>query len=75
MGNALLGLLAVLCFYIGVVYLFKRDLAARWDASRRRALSQSDLLRDARWEASATRRGVFAIIAGVILLAIMTGVL
>lgn len=75
MDRVLLGILAGLSFYIGYVYLFNRDLAARWDSSRRRALKQSELVRSAAWEAGATRRGVTAVIAGVILIAIMAGVL
>jgi hypothetical protein len=75
MDRVLLGMLAVLSFYIGYIYLFNRDLAARWDSSRRRTLHQSELIRNAVWEARATRRGIFAFISGFLLLAIMTGVL
>ena len=75
MGNIILGILAVLSFYIGWVYLFKHDLAEKWDSNRRRALGQSNLVRNAAWEVRATRRGISAIIVGILLIAMMTGVI
>ena len=75
MGNAILTLFAVLCFFVGYVYLFDREQAQKWDNSRRRVLKQGDLTRDSAWEAKATRRGIYSIITGVLMLAVVTGVL
>ena len=75
MDRMILSLFALLSFYIGFVYLFRRDLAARWDSSRKRALGRADVVRDKAWEAGATRRGASALVVGVLLLAIVTGVL
>ena len=75
MGSALLAVFALLFFFMGYVYLFDRERAEKWDNSRRRVLNQDDLTRNAAWEAKATRRGIFAIITGVLLLAIVAGVL
>ncbi len=75
MGNAFVSLFAVLCFFVGYVYLFDRERAAKWDNSRRRVLKQDNLTRNAAWEAKATRRGIYAIVTGVLLLGIVSGVL
>jgi hypothetical protein len=75
MGNVLLGLLALLSFYIGYVYLFNQDLAARWDSSRMKMLGSRVLERNEHWEARARRRGISAIIVGLLLLGLMTGVI
>jgi len=75
MGSVFLSFFALLCFFMGYVYLFNRKLAARWDNSRRRMLGQTDVVRNAAWEAKATRRGIFAIITGILLLAIVFGVI
>ncbi len=75
MDQLLLGLLALVSFYIGYVYLFRHDLAHRWDASRRKVLNQTDVIRNATWEARARRRGISAIVVGVLLLAIAAGIL
>lgn len=75
MGNVLLGLLALLSFYIGFVYLFKPELAARWDGARLKMLGNRTLERNERWESRAKRRGISAIIVGLLLLGLMTGVI
>ena len=75
MGNVLLGLLALLSFYIGYVYLFNQDLAAKWDSSRMRVLGNQVLERNERWENRAKRRGISAIIVGLLLLGLLTGVI
>jgi hypothetical protein len=75
MGDVLLGLLALLSFYIGYVYLFNQDLAARWDGARMKMLGNRTLERTERWENRAKRRGISAIIVGLLLLGLMTGVI
>lgn len=75
MDRILLALMALLCFYLGYTYLFNRDLAAKWDNSRRRTLGQDDLLRNAAWEGGARRRGILSMVVGILLLAIAAGVL
>jgi hypothetical protein len=73
MDRVLLSLFALLSFYIGYAYLFNHDLAARWETSRRRTLGQDDLVRDSKWEARARFRGISAIVLGLFLLAVATG--
>lgn len=75
MGNVLLGVLALLSFFIGYVYLFNLDLAARWDGARMKMLGNHVLERNERWENRAKRRGISAIIVGLLLLGLMTGVI
>lgn len=75
MDSAFLGLFALMCFFLGYVYLFNHTLALKWGNSRRRVLGRVGLTRNAAWEVGARRRGIFAIITGVLLLAIVAGAL
>lgn len=75
MGDVLLGLLALLSFYIGYVYLFNQELAASWDGAWMKMLGNRTLERTERWESRAKRRGISAIILGLLLLGLMTGVI
>ncbi|MBZ0301409.1 MAG: hypothetical protein K8J31_16800 [Anaerolineae bacterium] len=75
MDRVLLAVFALLSFYVAYAYLLNQELAARWETSRRRTLGQDDLIRDSKWESRARFRGMSALILGLFLLAIVTGVL
>lgn len=75
MDRAFLVVFALLCFFIGFVYLFRPALAMKWDNSRRRVLGQDDVRQNEAWEARARRRGIMSIVVGILFLAIAVGVI
>ena len=75
MANVILGLFALLCFFIGYVYLFNPTLAVKWDNSRRQMLGQGSVRQNQAWKAQAKRRGIMSIIVGILFLAIAAGVI
>ena len=75
MDRVFLSLFALLCFFVGYVYLFNHSLAMRWDNSRRQVLGQDDVRQNQAWEARARRRGILSIVVGILLLAIVAGVI
>ncbi len=66
---------ALLCFFVGYVYLFNHDLAAKWDNSRRKVLGQNAVERTTYWKNRARLRGVMSIAAGLLCLAFMLHIL
>ncbi len=75
MDRVILILFALLSLFIGYVYLFRPELAYKWDNSQRHFRGVERSAQDAKWESRARRRGISAIILGIFLLAIVTGVI
>jgi len=75
MDRVILGVFALLSFYVSYVYLFNHEQAYKWDNSQRHFRGVERGAQDSAWEARARRRGVSALLLGLFLLAIVTGVI
>ena len=75
MDRVILIMFAALSLFVGYVYLFKPDLAIKWDNSQRHFRGVERKSQDEAWRRRARHRGVSAFILAVFLLAIASGVL